>query len=115
MTIDDFVTQLNQSPDSIEFELTMQLIADHFDYQPSRFSNGPEVNNAAGTNEGSCKIFALGKLLSFSEAQTLACFGTFYRQEVLPLPEADNHANIRAFMAHGWQGIQFDQLPLQQK
>jgi hypothetical protein len=115
MTIDNFAIQLSQSPDSIEFEQTMQLIEEHFEYQPSRFSNGPEVDNAAGSNEGSCKIFALGKLLSLSEAQTLACFGKFYREEVLQQPEANNHANIRAFMTHGWPGIQFDRIPLQPK
>lgn len=115
MTIDEFVTRLGQAPDSIEFEQTMQLIEQHFDYQPSRFSNGPELSNAAGTNEGSCKIFALGTLLSLSEAQTLACFGRFYRHEVLQQPQAKNHGNIRAFIAHGWQGIQFDRMPLQQK
>jgi hypothetical protein len=115
MSIDDFKTQLSQSPDSIEFAQTMQVIELHFDYQPSQFSNGPAISNDAGTNEGSCKIFALGKLLSLSKDETLACFGQFYRQEVLQQPEADNHANIRAFMVYGWEGIQFERMPLQPK
>ena len=115
MSIEHFLKQLSQRPDSIEFDQTMNMINQHFDYSPARFCNGPEVVNEAGTNEGSCKIFAFAKLMQLSEEATLACFGAFYRVEVLQQPEASNHGNIRAFMQYGWNGIQFDRDPLLQK
>jgi hypothetical protein len=90
----------------------MELIELHYQYTAASFRNGPEVYNEAGTNEGSCKIFAFAQLEGLSKNHTLACFGTFYRVEVLEQPEADNHGNIRAFMQFGWEGIEFDQAPL---
>lgn len=108
MSIDHFTAQVKQYPDSIEFDQTMKVIDQHFDYTPVAFTNGPNVRNKAGTNEGSCKIFAFAKLMKLDEASTLACFGKFYREEVLEQPDADNHGNIRAFMAFGWAGVEFD-------
>ncbi|WP_101760377.1 HopJ type III effector protein [Oceanicoccus sp. KOV_DT_Chl] len=107
MSIEHFLKQLQQHPDSIEFDQTMNVIGQHFDYSPSRFTNGPTVINEAGTNEGSCKIFAFAQLMNLDQSSTLACFGKFYREEVLQQPNADNHGNIRAFMQYGWEGIHF--------
>ena len=47
------------------------------------------------------------ELNALSEANTLACFGRFYR-EVLNDPTGTSHGNIRAFMRDGWAGICFD-------
>jgi hypothetical protein len=62
----------------------------------------------AGSNEGSCKIFAFAKLNNLSDAQTLACFGHFYRHDVQGNPDGTDHANIRTFMRHGLSQVQFD-------
>lgn len=111
MSLSQFIGQLKSSPESIEFDQVMGVIAEHYDYIPVRFTNGSGENtvvNEAGTNEGSCRIFAFARLNKFSEAETLACFGTYYRDEVLGDPDGDSHGNIRSFMIHGWPGIQFD-------
>lgn len=115
MSIEHFIKQLEQHPDSIEFDQTINVISQHFDYQPTEFSNGPDITNSAGSNEGSCKIFAFAKLMGLDEAATLACFGKYYREEVLQQPDADNHGNIRAFMQHGWKGNQFSGEALSKK
>jgi hypothetical protein len=112
MTPEAFVARLG-SDDSIDFEDTMAVINEHFDYAPCAFNNG-EIFNEAGQNEGSCKIFGFGKLMGLDEAQTLACFGRFYR-DVLATPEGTDHGNIRNFMQSGWAGIQFEGESLRRK
>lgn len=112
MTPEEFASRIGQD-DSLDFEDTQAVISEHFDYTPCAFSNG-EVANDAGQNEGSCKIFALGQLLQLNQAQTLACFGRFYR-DVLNTPEGSDHGNIRNFMVTGWDGIKFEGQPLQRK
>ncbi|MBQ0757042.1 MAG: HopJ type III effector protein [Amphritea sp.] len=113
MNLQQFIQQLN-TPENIDFEDTMAVIAASYEYSPSRFNNG-EIINEASTNEGSCKIFAFAKLNSLSEQQTLNCFGRFYHKDVLENPQGSDHGNIRNFMQQGWSGISFDQLPLKAK
>lgn len=118
MTPESLPRLLNESADSIEFQQIMDLINEHYDYTPSRFVNGDEeqqVVNEAGSNEGSCKVFALGQLLQLDKKQTLACFGRYYREDVLQNPEGNDHMNIRTFMRCGWDGIEFDQAALTRK
>ncbi|MBB1488550.1 HopJ type III effector protein [Oceanospirillum sediminis] len=105
MTLNEFIEQIGQNS-SLDFEDTMSVISQYYDYTPSGFQNG-ELFNEAGQNEGSCKIFAFAALNKLSETQTLACFGRFY-QDVLNTPEGSDHGNIRNFMSTGWQGIKFD-------
>lgn len=111
MNTDSFLEQLNATPDTLAFEQTMAVIDADYQFQETRFTNGDTVN-AAGSNNGSCKIFAFGKLHNLTEQQTLHCFGDYYRKDVLEHPEGDDHANIRNFIKHGWAGIQFDRDPL---
>lgn len=111
MSLHEFLQQLQSGPQSVEFQQTIDLINSLYDYTPTQFSNGlgeGAVTNAAGTNEGSCRIFAFAKLNGLDQAQTLACFGKFYRVDVLQNPAGDDHANIRNFMRHGWEGIRFE-------
>lgn len=107
MTIETLLQQLRQQPETVEFDQVMDVINAYYDYHPVRFQNGSQVNEA-GTNEGSCRIFAFAQLNGLDQQQTLACFGKFYREDVLQQPDADNHGNIRQFMQHGWGGIRFD-------
>ncbi len=109
MSIADFLQQLDQTP-SVSFNETMQLIADYYDYTPTEFSNGlgeEQITNAAGSNEGSCKIFAFASLNQLTPQQTLPLFGDYYRVDVLQDPNGSGHQNIRLFMKYGWDGIQF--------
>lgn len=95
-----------------DFEQTMAVINDNYQYTPSSFSNGlgqDLVRNEAGTNEGSCKIFAFAQLNHLNEKQTLACFGRFYFEDVLKHPANTDHANIRNFIKYGWSGISIEQ------
>lgn len=107
MNLQQFIQQLDQ-PTCFDFEDTIAVIESHYDYSPTRFNNG-ELINEAGTNEGSCKIFAFAQLHNLSEQHTLNCFGRFYHQDVLQHPNGTNHSNIRNFIIQGWNGISFDQ------
>lgn len=111
MPLEQLIHKIKTNPEHVEFTEVIDGISAHYHYQPVRFSNGQagdSVINEAGTNEGSCKIFAFAQLNQLDEQQTLHCFGQYYRQDVLQNPDGDDHANIRTFMRHGWAGIQFD-------
>ncbi|MCG8614542.1 MAG: HopJ type III effector protein [Pseudomonadales bacterium] len=110
LPLSDLLEQVRTEPDSVNFQQVMQTIENNYVYRPTTFTNGggsDQVHNEAGTNEGSCKIFAFGLLNSLSESEVLACFGDYYRQDVLQNPDGKDHANIRSFMKHGWQGVHF--------
>ena len=107
MTLPELLDMVRTSPETIEFNQVMQVIADNYRYTPTSFSNG-EVVNAAGSNEGSCKIFAFAQLNNLSEMETLSLFGRYYREDVMGNPAGDDHANIRNFILDGWLGIRFD-------
>lgn len=118
MTIDAFLRKLHAQPETIEFSEVMDLINARYHYTPTAFRNGGDgdvVSNAAGTNEGSCRLFAFARANDLDEQQTLACFGKFYREDVLGNPAGSDHANIRTFMRHGWKGIVFEGEPLRAK
>lgn len=106
MSLTAFLQRLRETPEQIEFADTLAVIEAHHDYTPTAFRNG-EVENTAGQNAGSCKIFAFGLLHGLDEAQTLACFGRYYRDDVLNHPAGSDHANIRTFMRSGWGGVSF--------
>lgn len=111
MTIDDLIEKINIEPGGIDFSEVIETINAAYAYTPTRFSNGmgsKAVINEIGTNEGSCKIFAFGRLNDLDENQTLACFGKYYREDVLGSRDNNDHANIRNFMLYGWEGIKFD-------
>ena len=114
MNINELIEQCRAAPQSVEFEQVMAIIDQHYDYTPSQFSNG-EINNPAGSNEGSCKIFAFAQLNNLSEMETLSLFGRYYRDDVMGHPEGDDHSNIRNFLLDGWLGIHFDKVVLHEK
>jgi hypothetical protein len=105
--LEKFIEQLNTAPQSVQFADTIALIDGRYEFTPTAFRNG-EVRNEAGQNSGSCKIFAFASLHKLTVPQTLACFGSFYRDDVLGQPDADNHQNIRNFMRTGWEGMEFE-------
>lgn len=106
MDLETFLDTLNDSPAKIGFADTMAVIDENYDFSPTAFKNAG-LENQAGQNNGSCKIFAFGLLHELNEAHTLACFGDYYRQDVLLNPKGEDHQNIRHFMKHGWDGISF--------
>ncbi|EIT68556.1 MULTISPECIES: HopJ type III effector protein [Hydrocarboniphaga] len=107
MALPDFLQRLRATPERIEFADTIAAIESAYHYAPTAFRNG-ELHNAAGQNGGSCKIFAFARLQGLSQAETLACFGRYYRDDVLQHPDAVDHQNIRNFMHSGWSGVAFE-------
>lgn len=109
MSLNTFLEKIhNNSP--VSFNDSITVISENYHYQPTEFSNGLDeqsILNTAGTNEGSCKIFAFALLHQLSEQQTLNLFGDYYRVDVLGNPSGNDHQNIRNFMRYGWQGIHF--------
>lgn len=114
MDLQEFLNKLRTTPEAISFQETIDTIHRHFHYTPAAFRNGP-LKNAAGQNEGSCKIFALGQTLQLSEQETLQCFGDYYRKDIVNNPGGQDHANIRNFLAQGWEAIAFEKSPLAAK
>lgn len=111
MTVNELIEKIKNQPGDIDFSEVIETIHSAYSYTPAQFTNGTDNNaviNQPGTNEGSCKIFAFAMLNNLDEQQTLACFGQYYREDVLNHPGSDNHANIRNFMLHGWAGIEFN-------
>ena len=111
MTIEDLLKKLDTAPADVTFEEVIRLIDENFTYTPTRFTNGKGkdmVVNEAGQNEGSCKIFAFADMFDFNEAATLALFGKYYREDVLGNLKGSDHANIRSFMRHGWDALEFE-------
>ena len=88
------------------FPETIAFIDKNYDFTPTTFKNGNQINNA-GENKGSCKIFAFAQVNQLTKEETLSLFGDFY-QDVINTPEATDHQNIRNFMIFGWEGIQFE-------
>ncbi|MBV1879597.1 MAG: HopJ type III effector protein, partial [Pseudomonadales bacterium] len=111
VTLKEFINSLSSSPTHINFETTMAVIDAHYLFVPTAFING-KLENQAGENTGSCKIFAFAKLHHLTETQTLSCFGKYYQQDVLQHPADDNHQNIRNFMQTGWGGLTLQGIPL---
>ena len=94
----------------VSFDETIAVITENYHYQPTEFSNGLNQQllvNQAGTNEGSCKIFAFARLNDLDQQQTLNLFGDYYRLDVLNDPNGTGHQNIRNFMQYGWDGVSF--------
>ncbi|WP_291867797.1 HopJ type III effector protein [Maribacter sp.] len=114
MKIEEFKTKLNNTMAEIEFADTMAVIEENYDFTPIAFTNG-KLQNKAGENSGSCKLFAFAALQGFTVNETLRCFGTYYSEEVLFNLDGDNHPNIRNFMLSGFEGISFDGEALQKK
>ncbi|MCX7067789.1 MAG: HopJ type III effector protein [Methylococcales bacterium] len=114
MSLNTFLEKIRTNT-PVSFNETIAIITEHYHYQPTEFSNGLNEHrliNTAGTNEGSCKIFAFGLIHQLSEQQTLNLFGDYCRIDVLTDPNGSGHQNIRNFMADGWQGIRFEGVAL---
>ncbi len=107
MQLDDFFHKLNTTPEHVAFTDTIATVDANYDFTPTAFRNG-DLENAAGQNSGSCKLLTLAKLHELTVAQTLQCFGDYYRVDVLQHPDATDHQNIRNFIRYGWDGVKFE-------
>lgn len=107
MELNSFLQQLKTSPDSITFDTAIALVDALYEFTPTAFRNGVLLNEA-GKNNGSCKIFSFAYLHHLSQQETLSCFGTYYRNDVLKHPDGTDHQNIRNFIKTGWAGLEFE-------
>lgn len=111
MTLEQLLSALRDTPQRVEFGQVMEVIDRCYDYRPTGFTNGAgqdSVDNPAGSNEGSCRIFAFAQRHELDATQTLACFGRYFREDVLGHPNGTDLANIRTFMRHGPASVIFD-------
>jgi hypothetical protein len=106
MKLKAYLHRLNDTPDSITFSDTMEVIEANYEFNPTSFKNAALLNEA-GKNNGSCKLFSFARIHNLSQQQTLQCFGDYYRKDVLLNPEGVDHQNIRNFIATGWPEIEF--------
>lgn len=113
-SIENFISKVKQNPELITFQETIEAIDLNYNFTPTTFKNGNQLN-ASGENNGSCKIFAFAKLNQLAVADTLSLFGDFYFKDVLDHPNKKNHQNIRNFMNFGWDGISFQSEALELK
>ncbi|MGR8940040.1 MAG: HopJ type III effector protein [Gammaproteobacteria bacterium] len=117
MSLPVFLAKIKNN-EPVSFSETMAVIGEHYDYHPVEFRNGLGEHgliNPAGVNEGSCKIFAFALLNELTPQQTLNLFGDYYRVDVLGNPGGSGHQNIRNFIINGWEGIAFEEMPLEEK
>ena len=111
MTLEAFKQKLKNTPFTIAFSETIAIIESNYEFTATAFKNG-DLQNNAGENSGSCKVFAFAKLQGFTKGETLACFGKFYFEDVLNDPNGTGHQNIRNFMKTGFDGLSFEAEPL---
>lgn len=114
MNLESFKNKLKDSPNKMEFAETMAVIDENYQFQPTAFKNGT-LENTAGENSGSCKLFAFAKAQGLTKEDALACFGQFYFDDVLKDPNGTGHQNIRNFMKTGFEGLSFEGEPLKAK
>lgn len=114
MELSQFLVLVQQEPSHIEFDQTMAIIDQNYTFTPTAFING-DIRNQAGENNGSCKILSFAKIHKLSKEQALACFGRFYREDVIKHPNNNDHLNIRNFIHYGWDGVKFDLKALKSK
>ena len=112
MNTEALIAALKLGP--VDFSTVMAVIDTEYDFSPTAFRNGDQLNEA-GSNSGSCKIFAFAALHDLNQQATLNAFGDYYHQDVLTNPGGSDHANIRNFMRSGWQGVVFDKPALTAK
>ena len=113
MNLDDFLKKLDETPETVMLEDTLNTIDALYDFTPVEFSNG-DLHNALGEAERSCRMYAFAQLHGLTERQTLLCFGEHYR-EVLAEPQGTSHRTIRIFMKTGFAGLRYEGIPIRRR
>lgn len=114
MTVAELVQKIKTQAENIQFLEIIETVDANYNFTPTAFKNGETINEA-NQNNGSCKVFSFAKNQNLTKEETLACFGDYYRKDVLENPAGTDHQNIRNFMKFGWQGILFEGEALSEK
>ncbi|PZF74323.1 HopJ type III effector protein [Taibaiella soli] len=101
--VNSLIGQLKNN--TLSFKEVVAFIERYYQHQPTAFKNG-DAFNEANQNQGSAKVFSFAQINNLSEEDTLFLFAEHYKA-VLDTPDGTDHQNIRQFMKHGWNGIQF--------
>ncbi|AUT71238.1 HopJ type III effector protein [Paraburkholderia hospita] len=112
MKLDILLKNLTDNPTSVTLDDALAAIPGSYKSTPVAFENGG-VRYQAGQNVRSCQLLAFAMLHNLTKEQTLNCYGIYYREDVLRNPTGTDHEPIRNFMKHGWDGVQFDAMPLE--
>jgi len=104
--INRFIERLESNSEQLKFDQVIDLIDRHYNFEPTKFSNGSQ-ENAAGENSGSCKVLSFARLNNLVKEQALKLFAQYYR-DVLATPGESDHQNIRQFIEHGYDGLTFE-------
>lgn len=95
----------------VPFTEVIAVIDKAYAYTAIPFVNGKgtpeEVRSAAGENNGSAKVFGFARLHGLGADEALRLFCEHY-ESVVATPEGSDHGNIRAFIKHGWDKLEFD-------
>ena len=65
--------QLKNTPEELVFSNVIAYIDEHYEFTPTKFTNGNTVNEA-NQNNGSCKVFSFAKINQLSKEETLLLF-----------------------------------------
>jgi hypothetical protein len=114
MTVAELVQKIKTQAENIQFSEIIETVDANYNFTPTAFKNG-ETMNEANQNNGSCKVFSFAKNQKLTKEETLACFGDYYRKDVLENPAGTDHQNIRNFIKFGWEGILFEGEALSEK
>jgi len=114
MSLENFLTKLKTQQKDIEFSESISVIEENYNFTPTSFTNGI-LKNEKGENSGSCKLFAFAIQQKLTKEETLACFGSYYFNEVLKDAAGSGHRNIRNFIKTGFEGLKFSEFPLTKK
>lgn len=114
MNTAEYLKKVQQTPENLEFSELMEVIDNEYNFTPTAFRNG-ELENSDNENMGSCKLFSFAQLHGLSAEETLACFGAYYREDVMQNPDGADHQNIRNFIQTAWDGLVFSRMALEVK
>ena len=114
MTVKELVQKIKTQAENIQFSEIIETVDANYNFTSTAFKNG-ETMNEANQNNGSCKVFSFAKNQNLTKEETLACFGDYYRKDVLENPAGTDHQNIRNFIKFGWEGILFEGEALSEK
>lgn len=112
VSVAELVAAAEKAP--VDFKTSIEVIDSNYEFTPTAFTNG-SIENAANTNNGSCKLFAFAQLQGLSQQAALNLFGDFYTKDVLQNPDGDDHQNIRNFIQTGYSGLKFTGVALTTK
>lgn len=104
MTTSNLINSLQAK--QIQFKDVLTHIDELYNYSPSAFKNGNQVN-AETENQGSARVLFFAKLNNLSKEDTLWLFAEHYGS-VLNHPDGTDHQNIRQFQLNGWDGVSFE-------